>query len=94
MVKYSIKGPKGYTRALAGIVFVDGEGRTEDKWLAAWFSGREGFTVTEEAGEAEQPEAQPEAQPETRKKGRKKNDEGNTAAEGASLAAVDRDSNA
>lgn len=85
MAKYNIKGPKGYTRALAGIIFVDGEGRTEDKWLAAWFSGREGFTVTEEAEEAEQPEAQPE----TRKKGRKKNDEGNTADEGASPAAVD-----
>lgn len=85
MAKYNIKGPKGYTRALAGIVFVDGEGRTEDKWLAAWFSGRDGFTVTEEAGEAEQPEAQSE----TRKKGRKKNDEGNTADEGASPAAVD-----
>lgn len=85
MAKYSIKGPKGYTRALAGIIFVDGEGRTEDKWLAAWFSGREGFTVTEETGETEQPEAQPE----TRKKGRKKNDEGNTADEGAISAAVD-----
>ena len=85
MAKYSIKGPNGYTRALAGIIFVDGEGRTEDKWLAAWFSGREGFTVTEEVEEAEHPEAQPE----TRKKGRKKNDEGNTADEGASPAAVD-----
>lgn len=85
MAKYNIKGPKGYTRALAGIIFVDGEGRTEDKWLAAWFSGREGFTVTEEVEEAEHPEAQPE----TRKKGRKKNDEGNTADEGASPAAVD-----
>ena len=81
MAMYNIKGPKGYTRALAGIIFIDGEGRTEDKWLAAWFSGREGFTVTEEVEEAEQPE--------TRKKGRKKNDEGNTADEGASPVAVD-----
>lgn len=45
---YVISAPnKKYNRKLAGVQFVDGKGETKDNWVAQWFSGREGFTVTE-----------------------------------------------
>ena len=46
---YQIKAPtERYDRKIGGIQFVNGEAQTEDDWLASWFSGRPGFTVTAE----------------------------------------------
>ena len=45
---YIIIAPnKKYDRKIAGVQFVEGKGETKDNWVAQWFSGREGFTVTE-----------------------------------------------
>lgn len=45
---YIITAPnKKYDRKIAGVQFVDGKGETKSEWVAQWFSGREGFTVTE-----------------------------------------------
>ena len=34
-----------YDRKIAGLQFVNGKAVTENRWLASWFSGRDGFTV-------------------------------------------------
>lgn len=47
-MKYKITGPETYEREIAGIKFDKGVAITDDKWLAEWFSGRDGFTVTTE----------------------------------------------
>ena len=45
---YIITAPKKtYNRKIAGVQFVDGKGETKSEWVAQWFSGREGFTITE-----------------------------------------------
>ena len=47
---YKIKAPtEEYDRKIGGVQFVNGEAQTNNQWLASWFSGRPGFTVTEEA---------------------------------------------
>lgn len=46
---YKIKAPnEEYDRKIGGVQFVNGEAQTDNKWLASWFSGRPGFTVTAE----------------------------------------------
>ena len=37
---------KSYGRKVGGVQFVDGVARTENVWLASWFSGKDGFRVT------------------------------------------------
>lgn len=42
---------KSYDRKVGGVQFVDGVARTENDWLAGWFSGRTGFIVTNDEPE-------------------------------------------
>lgn len=43
---YKIKAPsEGYNRKLAGVTFINGIAKTDNKWLASWLAGR-GFEVT------------------------------------------------
>ena len=53
MMKYKIKAPDtAYDRKIAGLQFVNGQAVTENRWLASWFSGRDGFMVTpQESGD-------------------------------------------
>ena len=45
---YKIKAPNDkYDRKIGGVQFVNGEAQTDNAWLASWFSGRPGFTVTD-----------------------------------------------
>lgn len=45
-MKYNIQAPDmAYDRKIAGLQFVNGEAVTENRWLASWFSGRDGFIV-------------------------------------------------
>lgn len=43
---------KSYGRKVGGVQFVDGVARTENVWLASWFSGKDGFRVTNDEPEA------------------------------------------
>lgn len=40
---------KDYCRKVGNIQFVNGVAETKDAWLASWFSGRAGFSVTASA---------------------------------------------
>ncbi len=45
-MEYIITAPnEDYERKIADVQFVKGKARTENEWLAQWFSGREGFSV-------------------------------------------------
>ena len=45
---YIVKSPvKGYRGVSAGVVFVDGVGKTENAWVADWLKNR-GYSVSEE----------------------------------------------
>lgn len=72
---YKIKAPSDqYDRKIGGIQFVSGEAQTESEWLASWFSGRPGFTVTG----AEPP----------KKEGKRKHDQGVSGDTGKDAASV------
>lgn len=36
-----------YNRKIGTVRFADGSAETDDPWMADWFSGRQGFEVTE-----------------------------------------------
>lgn len=42
---------EGYTGLIAGVSFINGMGKTEDKWLVQWFKNK-GYKVVEEKEEA------------------------------------------
>ena len=76
---YKIKAPnEKYDRKIGGVQFVSGEAQTDNEWLASWFSGHVGFTVTAEE-ENEPTEDKP--------RGKRRNDKGNADAAGAKPAA-------
>ena len=68
---YKIKAPtEEYDRKIGGVQFVNGEAQTDNAWLASWFSGRAGFTVTDtkekrknDKGNADAAGAKPAAEP-------------------------------
>lgn len=76
---YKIKAPsEEYDRKIGGVQFVSGEAQTNNEWLASWFSGRPGFTVTAEE-ETEPTEDKPRR--------KRRNDKGNADAADAKPAA-------